>query len=164
MTQTPLIELHNITYSYPEHPPIIDNCCFSISSEHIGLIGANGSGKTTLLHLMVGLLKPQSGTIIFDGNPVNKEKEYRVLRKNVGFLFQNSDDQLFSPTVIEDIAFGPLNLGLSPEEARERARQTLTELGLNHVENEGYPPVVRGRKEISCTGYHPYHAPPSVTS
>lgn len=129
----PFLELQNVSFSYPGSPPVINNCSFSISTERIGLIGANGSGKTTLFHLMVGLLKPQQGSLVHYGDIVKKESAYRLIRKEIGFLFQNSDDQLFSPTVIEDVAFGPLNLGMSHKAAWTRAHQTLEELGLSHI-------------------------------
>lgn len=143
-----LLEVQNLSYAYPGNKSVLSNCTFAISSERIGLIGPNGSGKTTLLHLMVGLLKPQSGAILFNGVPIKKEKEYRELRKNIGFLFQNSDDQLFSPTVIEDIAFGPLNLGMTPEEAYIRAHETLDELGLTHIENRVTHRLSGGEKKL----------------
>ena len=135
MTSLPLLELQDVSFSYPGHPFIIDSCSFVIEEGKIGLIGANGCGKTTFLQLIVGLIKPVSGTILYQGKTVQSEQEYRQLRKSVGFLFQNSNDQLFSPTVIEDVAFGPLNLGFSPEEARTLAQETLASLGLNSLEN-----------------------------
>jgi len=144
----PLLELCDISYSYPGNQPIINKCNLQIKLEKIGLIGSNGSGKTTLLHLIVGLLKPQSGTILFDGNPVATDQEFRVLRKNVGFLFQNSADQLFSPTVIEDVAFGPLNLGTPLEKARELARQTLADLGIAGVEERVTHRLSGGEKKL----------------
>ena len=144
----PFLEIKEVSYSYPGNAPVLSNCSFTINSERVGLIGANGSGKTTLLHLMVGLLKPQNGEILFNGIPVKEEKDYRELRKSIGFLFQNSDDQLFSPTVIEDIAFGPLNLGMKPEEARLRAQETLKELGLSHVENRVTHRLSGGEKKL----------------
>ena len=148
VNKPPFLEIKNVSYSYPGNKPVLDNCSFAVSSERIGLIGPNGSGKTTLLHLMVGLLKPQRGEILFNGVPIRKEQEYRELRKNVGFLFQNSDDQLFSPTVIEDIAFGPLNLGMTPEKAYLRAHETLVELGLTHIENRVTHRLSGGEKKL----------------
>ncbi len=144
----PLLELKDISYHYPNQPPIIEQCSFSVDTGKTGLIGANGCGKTTLLQLMVGLLKPQAGMILFHGKEVKGRKDYRLLRKSVGFLFQNSDDQLFSPTVIEDIAFGPLNLGHSPEEARELASEVLAELGLTDFEDRVTHRLSGGEKKL----------------
>ena len=130
------IELKDITFSYPGHPTsVYDHLNFSFSEGKIGLIGDNGSGKTTLFHVMVGLLKPDSGSVLFNGTPMETEKDFTTLRRQVGMLFQNADDQLFSPTVLEDVAFGPLNLGYSVEEAKELAHSTLERLGLSGYED-----------------------------
>lgn len=125
------IELRNITFSYSAHAhPVFDGLNFSFSGERVGLIGDNGSGKTTLLHLMVGLITPQSGDILFNGNLLKSQQDFRDLRRQVGFLFQNVDDQLFSPSVLEDVVFGPLNLGCSNEEARTVAMDALAKVGM----------------------------------
>ena len=145
---TPLLELRNISYCFPNQPAVIKNCSFSIDREKTGLIGANGCGKTTLLLLMVGLLTPNEGTLLFNGEVVKNRNDYRLLRKSVGFLFQNSNDQLFSPTVIEDVAFGPLNLGCSADEARGVARTVLTNLGLKNFEDRVTHRLSGGEKKL----------------
>lgn len=147
-TSRPLLELQDISYSYPNQSPVIEKCNFCVEKGKIGLIGANGCGKTTLLQLMVGLLKPQKGTILFTGNVVEDQKDYRLLRKSVGFLFQNSNDQLFSPTVIEDVTFGPLNLGHSPEEARDLAHEVLENLGLKNFDDRVTHRLSGGEKKL----------------
>jgi len=144
----PLLELKDISYHYPNQPPVIENCFFSVDTGKTGLIGANGCGKTTLLELMVGLLKPQKGTILFHGRELANRKDYRLLRKSVGFLFQNSDDQLFSPTVIEDVTFGPLNLGYTAEEAREAAHDVLANLGLSDFHDRVTHRLSGGEKKL----------------
>ena len=144
----PLLELKNISFCFPGLPAVIKNCSFSIDNEKTGLIGANGCGKTTLLHLMVGLLKPVEGTILFNGAVVKNQNDYRLLRKSIGFLFQNSNDQLFSPTVIEDVTFGPLNLGCSPDEARDLARAVLANLGLKDFEDRVTHRLSGGEKKL----------------
>ncbi len=130
--ETPLINLSGITFSYPgATQPVLDHLDLKFyPGERIGLVAPNGSGKTTLLHIMMGLLKPNSGRMEIFGKPVSEEKDFLEVRRRIGLLFQDSDDQLFSPTVLEDVAFGPLNLGKSKEEAVEIARRTLAELGL----------------------------------
>jgi cobalt/nickel transport system ATP-binding protein len=100
------------------------------AGERLALIGANGAGKTTLLRTLVGLERPVSGRIVAFGAARSAEKDFREVRALAGYLFQDPDDQLFSPTVIEDVAFGPLNLGLAPREAVGRAEATLARLGL----------------------------------
>ncbi len=148
MTTQSFIELHHIDYSYSGGPPVLDDIHFHITDERVGLIGANGSGKTTLLHIIIGLLTPQKGTIFLQGEKIQNPDDYKKLRKEVGFLFQNSDDQLFSPTVLEDVAFGPLNLGLSSEEAKQVSITTLEYLGLKGFENRVTHLLSGGEKKL----------------
>jgi cobalt/nickel transport system ATP-binding protein len=127
-----IVNLRGISFSYSADNPVIDNLSFHLyRGDRIGLVGPNGSGKTTLFHIILGLLRPSSGTIELFGKPVKKERDFREARKRIGLLFQDPDDQLFSPTVLEDVAFGPLNLGKSPEEARDVALKTLARLNLS---------------------------------
>jgi cobalt/nickel transport system ATP-binding protein len=98
--------------------------------ERLALVGANGAGKTTLLRTLVGLETPRAGRLVAFGRERASEKDFHEVRARAGFLFQDPDDQLFSPTVLEDVAFGPLNLGLAPAAAEARARATLDRLGL----------------------------------
>ena len=107
-----IIELEDICFSYETGKPVLDHLTFALpEGEKLGLIGYNGSGKTTLMHIIMGLVKPSSGVIRLEGKPVVTKKDFMEVRRRIGFLFQNADDQLFSPTVLEDVAFGPLNLG-----------------------------------------------------
>jgi len=125
------IEMTDVGFQYPSGRPVLDHVDFQLhAGEKIGLIGPNGSGKSTFLHLILGLLKPTSGDIRLFGRPVSKETDFQEYRRRIGLLFQQADDQLFSPTVLEDVAFGPLNLGHSPDEARAMALKTLEELDL----------------------------------
>jgi cobalt/nickel transport system ATP-binding protein len=127
-----IVNLRGLSFSYSADNPVIDNLSFHLyRGDRIGLVGPNGSGKTTLFHIILGLLRPSSGTIELFGKPVKKERDFREVRKRIGLLFQDPDDQLFSPTVLEDVAFGPLNLGKSPEEARDVALKTLARLNLS---------------------------------
>ncbi len=144
-----MIELRDVSYTFPQAgAPVLHNLSFAIQDKRIGIIGPNGCGKTTFLHLMVGLLKPDRGEILFSGRPVSTKEDLRALRKEVGFLFQSSDDQLFSPTVIEDVAFGPLNLGFSPQKARDIAVKTLEELGLAGFEERITHRLSGGEKKL----------------
>lgn len=144
-----MIELRDVSYTFAQAPaPILDQLSFAVQDKRLGIIGPNGCGKTTLLHLMVGLLTPNKGEVLFHGKPIATKDDLRTLRKDVGFLFQNSDDQLFSPTVIEDVAFGPLNLGFSPAEAKEIAVKTLDNLGLIGFEDRITHRLSGGEKKL----------------
>lgn len=125
-----LVQLEKIRFSH-DNTRILDGLDFRLEQgEKLGLAGSIGAGKTTLLHLVVGLLKPQKGRISVFGIERSKEEDFREVRRKVGLVFQNPDDQLFCPTVLEDVAFGPLNLGYSVEEARTVAEETLARVGL----------------------------------
>jgi cobalt/nickel transport system ATP-binding protein len=146
----PLIELQNITFTYPGAPqPVFQDFNFQLlPGKHIGLMGPNGCGKTTLLHLIMGLLRPQAGSIVIFGQEVKKEKDFVDVRRKVGLLFQNADDQLFCPTVLEDVAFGPLNLGKPPAEAISIARETIARLGLTGFEDRVTYKLSGGEKKL----------------
>lgn len=111
----------------------IQNISFKLEEKVVcGLTGNNGSGKTTLLRLLVGLLKPKSGNIkIFNNILTRNKKELWEIRKSIGFLFQNPDDQLFAPTIEEDISFGPRNLKLDEEEVKVRVDWALDAVNLS---------------------------------
>lgn len=145
----PIIELKDIHFRFPaaEHN-LLKGVNFVIDKEKAGLIGANGCGKTTLLHVVMGLIQPAAGEILHRGKPAKTAEDLKMLRREVGFLFQSSDDQLFSPTVLEDVAFGPLNLGFSKEEARDLALKTLSDLGLKGFENRVTYKLSGGEKKL----------------
>ncbi len=149
MPKPPIIELRNISYAYPHNSmPILQNLNFSVSDKHVGVIGSNGCGKTTFFQIIVGLLTPDTGQLLFHGENVANKKQLRELRKEVGFLFQSADDQLFSPTVIEDVAFGPLNLGYSSAAAEKIALETLADLGLSGFEERITHKLSGGEKKL----------------
>ena len=130
-----LICLEQVSFSYQKDRPILNNLSFHLhDNERVGLVGPNGGGKTTFFHIIMGLLRPQSGRIEILGREMRDEKDFRSVRQKIGMLFQDADDQLFSPTVLEDVAFGPLNQGKSVKEAKDIARGTLDSLGLNGFE------------------------------
>ena len=146
----PILELRDIYFKYSslEHY-VLKGLNFKIEeNQRIGIIGANGEGKTTLLHLCVGLIMPQKGDIFFHGEKIKSSKQFAELRKEIGLVFQNPDDQLFSPTVLEDVAFGPLNLGLSPDKAKQRARWALEVVGLSGMENRITTKLSGGEKKL----------------
>jgi cobalt/nickel transport system ATP-binding protein len=144
-----LIKLSGIDFSYPDGQPLLKGLDLELrSGERIGLTGPNGAGKTTLFHLIVGLLKPLAGTIEAFGQPLRNESDFVTARRRIGLLFQDPDDQLFSPTVLEDVAFGPLNLGKSPAQAREIALKTLDVLGLQGFEKRLIHHLSGGEKKL----------------
>ena len=126
----PLLELVAVHCGYGERPVLHGVDLNLEAGERVALIGPNGAGKTTLLHLLVGLARPRAGEVRAFGRTRRNEADFREVRARVGLLFQDSDDQLFCPTVLEDVAFGPLNLGRSSAQARADALQTLDTLGL----------------------------------
>ena len=135
-SQLPLINLKDINFSYPGRKDVLNHLDFKLyNGDRIGLIAPNGSGKTTFFHIIMGLNKPTSGELELFGQTVTTSKDFEESRRRIGLLFQDPDDQLFSPTVIEDVAFGPLNLGNSREEALNIARHTLANLGLEGFED-----------------------------
>jgi cobalt/nickel transport system ATP-binding protein len=136
LIENPIIKLAGITFSYPGALPVLKDLDFTLSDgDRIGMIAPNGSGKTTLFHIIMGLLKPTAGRIEIFGQRVAEEEDFVAVRRRIGLLFQDADDQLFSPTVLEDVAFGPLNLGKSKEEAIAISRKTRSFLGLEGFED-----------------------------
>ncbi len=144
-----LINLEDIKFSYPSGERVFHGVSFKLyKGERIGLIGPNGSGKTSLFHIIMGLLKPESGRIEIFGKKIETEKHFREVRRKIGLLFQDADDQLFSPTVLEDVAFGPLNLGKSVSEAKKIAMETLELLGLSGFEDRVTYKLSGGEKRL----------------
>ena len=142
-------KLQNISFSRPGFAPLFRELNFEVySRDTIGLIGGNGAGKTSLFHLMMGLLKPSSGEIIAFGKSCSSEGDFLDVRTQAGYLFQNSDDQLFCPTVEEDVSFGPLNLGLSHKKAQEITTEVLSELGLSGFEKRITHHLSGGEKRL----------------
>lgn len=146
--KVPLIRLKDISFSYGDLK-ILNAIDLEIyEGDRIGLIGPNGSGKTTLLQIIMGLLKPKVGTVEIFGKIRAKEKDFIEVRQKIGFLFQDSDNQLFCPTVKEDIAFGPLNLGKTKEEAIQIVRETCRILGLEGFEDRVTYRLSGGEKRL----------------
>jgi len=153
MENAPLIRTRELAFAYEDHRRVLEGVDFELyEGESVGLVGNNGSGKTTFLHLLVGLLKPNGGTLEVLGRPRREERDFHEVRANLGLLFQDPDDQLFCPTVEEDLAFGPLNLGASLPEARERARETLALLGLEGFERRITHHLSGGEKNLVSLG------------
>jgi len=116
--------------------------------EHVGITGHNGAGKTTMVEIAMGFLKPQKGSVLFKGRPLESEDDFYELRKSIGYVFQDPDDQLFCPTVFEDVAFGPLNLGLRGKGVEERVNKVLRELGILHLKDKITYKLSGGEKRL----------------
>jgi cobalt/nickel transport system ATP-binding protein len=138
---TPIFEVKNLNYSYSGGIPALININFSVlRGESVALVGANGSGKSTLLRLLDGLIYPAGGDINSAGMPLTEKALQnaafsREFRSRVGLVFQDADAQLFSPTVWEEVLFGPLQLGIPRAEAVHRATETLELLGIAHLKD-----------------------------
>ena len=134
-----IISLKNINYSYYGKIPALKNINLSIKKGEIfSIIGLNGCGKSTLLHIINALVFPDSGDLIFDGNPITekslKDNSFGMqFRQRMGYIFQNPDIQLFCPTVVDELMFGPMQLNLPIEIAMERVDQTLLYLGIEYL-------------------------------
>lgn len=145
----PIFALEHISFTYAGGRQVFRDMDFALYPDRkIGLYGPNGSGKTTFFRLITGLAAPQEVRILFHGRPLETEKDFRELRCKVGLVLQHAEDQLFCPTVLEDVAFGPLNLGCSQDEARVRAASTLERLGLAGFENRLTHRLSGGEKKL----------------
>ena len=144
-----LVSLRDVSFSYGPDRPVLDRCNFSLRpTERVGVTGPNGSGKTTLLALIVGLVRPTAGQLEVFGKVRSKEVDFREVRSRAGLLFQDSDDQLFCPTVAEDVAFGPFNLGKARPEVHQIVAQTLDSLGLAGYEDRITYKLSGGEKRL----------------
>lgn len=125
----PAIELQALAYAYPDGSAALRGVDLRIQpGEAVAVVGANGAGKSTLLQHLNGLLLPAAGSVRVDGQPVTRATR-AALRRRVGYVFQDADDQLFMPTVQDDVAFGPLNLGLPAAEVQARVQAALAAVG-----------------------------------
>lgn len=156
----PILEAKNLTYIYSAGTPFehkaLDDISFSVErGEFIGIIGHTGSGKSTLMQQLNGLLKPTSGTVLLDGQDIWSDKKLtRQARFRVGLVFQYPEYQLFEETVYKDIAFGPKNMGLSPEEVDRRVREAAGFVGLTEQHLEVSPFDLSGgqKRRVAIAG------------
>jgi cobalt/nickel transport system ATP-binding protein len=127
---TPALEVRDLWFAYPDGTVALGGVDLAVApGERVALLGPNGAGKTTLVLHLNGILQPQRGSVVVGGLPVAKE-HLREIRRRVGIVFQDPDDQLFMPTVREDVAFGPANLGLRGEALEARVRAALEAVGM----------------------------------
>ena len=144
-----MIELKNVSFSYEKDRPVIRDLSFRIADgESVGLIGANGAGKSTVMKLILGLCSGQ-GQVLIDGEELTRENLYRI-RGKLGFVLQNSDNQMFMPTVYEDMIFGPLNYGATREETDRRVDAVLDKLGLQDLKHRHNHRISGGEKRMAA--------------
>ncbi|MBB6067234.1 ATP-binding cassette domain-containing protein [Methanococcus maripaludis] len=144
-----ILETRDLKYSYPDGTVALNGINFKAETgEMIAILGPNGAGKsTTFLHFN-GILKPSHGNVLLKGEPIKYDnKSLLNVRKTVGIVFQNPDDQLFAPTVEQDVAFGPMNLGLSKEEIEKRVKDSLKAVSMEGFERKPPHHLSGGQKK-----------------
>ncbi len=144
-----MIEIRNLTFAYEKDNPVLKDISFTAQDgECIGLIGANGAGKSTLMKVMLGLLDG-SGSVIVDGTPVTQNTLAEIRRK-LGFVLQNSDSQMFMPTVHDDMMFGLLNYGIRREEAENKVSEVLDTLHISYLKDRYNHRISGGEKRMAA--------------
>ncbi len=145
----PTIQTENLSFTYPDGTVALQNINIEIGKgERVAIVGSNGAGKSTLFLHFNGISKPTKGVIKIDGQIMSyKKDDLMEIRRKVGLVFQNPDDQLFAPTVVEDVAFGPMNLGLSDEEVDERVEEALKMVGMSGMEKKAPHHLSGGQKK-----------------
>jgi cobalt/nickel transport system ATP-binding protein len=153
-----IIKIENVNYSYYGMIPALSGINLNINDGEIcAIIGSNGCGKSTLMHIMNGLIFPDSGNIYFNNREITekslREKSFlKIFRENVGYVFQNSDIQLFCQTVLDELIFGPLQLGLTKDEAYERAMQVFEMLNIKYLKDRSTLMLSGGEKKRVAIG------------
>jgi len=149
-SHTGVVEVQNLMYAYSQQQPVLDNISFSLKiGDRVALMGATGSGKSTLLENLIGLKHPQSGKIWINGIPLLPNTLPQI-RQQIGFSFQDANEQLFMPTILEDITFGPLNYGVSPIAAKEKAHQLLADFGLAAYAHRSAHELSGGQRRLAA--------------
>ncbi|WP_417209843.1 energy-coupling factor ABC transporter ATP-binding protein [Antarctobacter sp.] len=144
-----LIQLEDIHFAYPGQAPVLSGASMQLGAgERLSITGANGAGKSTLLRMILGLQRPTAGTVTVFDHPRSREKHFHEVRRRIGLVFQDPDDQLFCPTVAEDVAFGPLNLGKTRAEALEITDRLLDDLDLHHLRDRVTHKLSGGEKRL----------------
>ncbi|MBQ9814193.1 MAG: energy-coupling factor ABC transporter ATP-binding protein [Lachnospiraceae bacterium] len=144
-----MIRFENVSYTYPGADEVLHDISFSIErGEKVGLIGANGAGKTTILKAALGLIQT-TGTITVGGLPMSRENLSEI-RKKLGYVLQNSDNQMFMPTVIEDMIFGSVNYGMSRDDAEKKADEVLKDLNIEYLKKRQNHRMSGGEKRLAA--------------
>ena len=145
-----MIEFQNVSFAYETGENVIEDMSFSIGAgESVGLIGANGAGKSTIMKLLLGLVMPTEGRVLVGVSEVTA-KSLGEIRKKLGFVLQNSDNQMFMPTVYEDMIFAPLNYMLSREETEKRVDEVLRRLHIEELKHKYNHKISGGEKRMAA--------------
>lgn len=145
-----LLKIKDLSFTYEDGNKVLDGLNLTAhDGESIGIVGANGIGKSTLMKLLVGLYLNFEGELEVAGHPVNK-KNLSHIREHVGYVFQDSDSQLFLSTVEEDVAFGPQNYGLSGEEVKRRVDKALEKVHITHLRGKHNYKLSGGEKKLAA--------------
>lgn len=153
-----IIEVENLSYTYPESERGIKNISFSMEEgEVLGIIGPTGSGKTTLLFSICGLLEGK-GRVVIDGVELN-HKTFDIVREKIGFVFQDPDDQLFMPTVLQDVGFPLFHKGMSESAIRNKVEEVLRRMGIHGIEERETHKLSYGEKKKVCIAGALIHDP-----
>lgn len=153
----PVLTVSDLSFSYPDRPDVLRDINLKVMpGERVGLIGPNGSGKTTFFLVVCGVLKPSAGELVLTGNPVVNGD----FRPEVGMVFQNPDDQLFCPSVKDDVSFGPRNMGLAKGEVEARVAAALSTVGVTELAHRPAHHLSGGEKRmVSIAGVLAMHPP-----
>lgn len=147
---TPTIEVEKIVFGYPQQKPVLQGISFTLHpGERVAILGLTGAGKSTLLENLIGLKMPLSGEIRVKGTKL-EQSNLPEIRRQIGFCFQDANDQLFMPTILEDVMFGPRNYGVSTGLARDRALALLDEFGLVEFAHRSAHELSGGQRRLAA--------------
>lgn len=147
-----ILKFMNVSYQYPDGTGALDNCSLEIRrGARTAVLGANGAGKTTMFLHLNGILRPSTGRVCWDDQPLDYSRNgMRKLRSQIGLVFQNPDNQLFSASVREDVSFGPMNLGLEESIVRKRVEDALLAVGMTAAADKPVHNLSYGQKKRVC--------------
>lgn len=152
---TPVIETRELTYTYPDGTRALRGVNLKLAAgQKVAVLGSNGAGKSTLFLHLNGILRPQGGSVLFQGREINyHQRDLLKLRQNVGIVFQDPDSQLFSASVLQDVSFGPVNLGLPRDTAIAAAKEAMSQTGVSNLQNRPTHFLSFGQKKrVSIAG------------